>query len=445
MGHPGRDKTIALLRARSYWLSMAKQVEDMVRKCSCCVCRKAKTTVAPLTPIVTSQPLELVCLDFLLVEPSSGYEHILVITDHFTKLARAIPTKNETALTTARALYNNFVTIYGIPQRIHSDQGRNFESNVIKSLCAITGMSKSKTTPYHPMGNGVTERMNQSLLKMLGTLSEDKKSKWKEHLPSIIHAYNCTPHEATGFSPYELMFGRKPVLPIDVEMMPETAVVPVTKFAEELQHHIKYAHEVANRNLGLKAAKAKERYDEKAVAANLQPGDTVLIRKTAIKGREKLSDKWIDDVHIVVSQPNPEIAVYTVKPISRPGRVQTLHRNLLLPVFHEVNHEVEPSAGRNKPNRKHVRNRKSAARSRSSDSSELSESSDSEFEIFVAPPRKCSSNNSNNSLQSQPASPSSSQSPPSLQSSPHPSPPPQPRRSGRIRREPDRYGEPVAH
>ncbi len=122
-------------------------------------------------PVVTSQPLELVCIDYLLVEPSQGYEHLLVITDHFTKFARVIPTKNETAKTTAKALLENLINLYGYPSRIHSDQGRNFESELIKQLCELTGMSKSRTTPYHPAGNGACEKFNSTLLGLLGTLA----------------------------------------------------------------------------------------------------------------------------------------------------------------------------------------------------------------------------------------------------------------------------------
>ena len=128
----------------------------------------------------------------------------------------AVPTKNQTARTTAEAFFNNFVVNFGLPKKIHSDQGANFEGKLIKELCNITGMTKSRTTPYHPAGNRMTEKFNRTLLDMLGTIEPAKKSDWKSYVSPIVHAYNCTRHSSTGFSLYFLMFGREPRLPIDL-------------------------------------------------------------------------------------------------------------------------------------------------------------------------------------------------------------------------------------
>ena len=144
-----------------------------------------------------------------------GFENILVITDHFSRYAQAIPTRNQTVTATVKALYDNFFLHCEFPVKLHSDKGSNFESKVIKKLCGIAGVLKTRTTLYHPMGNGMVERYKEILLNMMGTLKERQKSNWKTFVPSLTHAYNATMHESTRFSPFYLMFGRHPRLVID--------------------------------------------------------------------------------------------------------------------------------------------------------------------------------------------------------------------------------------
>ena len=157
--------------------------------------------------------MELVCIDFLGLERSKGgYENILVITDHFTRYAQAFPTRHQLATTTAKILFDHFIVHYGFPARLHSDQGRNFESKVVKELCKLAGVQKSRTTPYHAMGNGMTERFNRTLLNMLGTLKDHQKQDWKSYVAPLVHSYNATRHDSTGYSPFFLMFGRHPRL-----------------------------------------------------------------------------------------------------------------------------------------------------------------------------------------------------------------------------------------
>ena len=143
MGHLGQDRTIALCQERFYWPGMSTDVVKWISKCTRFTCAKAPSLphCAPLENIITSQPMEMVALDYLTLEDGrGGVANVLVITDHFSKYAVAIPTTNQTARTTACVLFDAFIVHYGFPTRIHSDQGRNFESRIIKELCAMAGM-----------------------------------------------------------------------------------------------------------------------------------------------------------------------------------------------------------------------------------------------------------------------------------------------------------------
>ena len=147
VGHQGRMRTLSLLRERFFWPGMQTEAIQHILKCTRCLRRKTPSHVAPLQPIHVTQPLELVHMDYLSLEPSKGnIENVLVITDHFTRYALAYPSKTQTAQATARILWDNFICHYGFPEKFISDQGRNFESDLIKELCKIAGVKKLHTT-----------------------------------------------------------------------------------------------------------------------------------------------------------------------------------------------------------------------------------------------------------------------------------------------------------
>lgn len=336
VGHPGFDRTMDLARARFYWPRLQSTIEEKCKTCERCVRRKARAvTAAPLVNIKTSMPMELMCMDFLSIEPDlRDTRNVLVITDHFTRYAIAIPTKDQTAPTVAKALWTNVFQHYGFPARLHSDQGRDFESAVIKELCNFLGIKKSRTTPYHPQGNGQVERFNQTLLKMLGTLEDEKKAHWREYVAPLVHAYNCTRNDSTGMSPYSLMFGREARLPIDLQLGVEPDSESASshrRYAQKLRDRLRHAHKLASDMAEKRSTANKKRYDSKVRECSILPGDRVLVKNTRVRGKHKLADRWEKTVYIVVSQIDDTIPVYRVQPESDDGPIRTLHRNMLLP------------------------------------------------------------------------------------------------------------------
>ena len=336
VGHQGILRTLSLLRERFYWPGMQEEATQYVMHCSRCLRRKTPPQVAPLQPILVTQPLELVHMDYLSLEPSKGnIENVLVITDHFTRYALAYPSKTQTAQATARILWDNFICHYGFPERFISDQGRNFESDLIKELCKIAGVKKVHTTPYHPQGNGQCERFNSTLCNILGTLSEEEKSDWKSHLGCMTHAYNCTKHASTTYSPYYLMFGRHPRLPIDIEFglnKPNCSDnSSKSRYIQKLRRRLNYAFQKASKYSDQQAKKYKQGYDKSVKGPQLHENDLVLVKIVAHKGRHKLQDRWEPEEYVVIEQPIAGTPVYKVKPVNGTN-VRTLHRNLLLPL-----------------------------------------------------------------------------------------------------------------
>ena len=159
---------------------------------------------------------------------------------------------------------------------------------------------------------------------MLGTLTPEQKKDWESHVPALVHAYNCTRNAATGFSPYYLLFGRGPRLPVDVEF-------GLQRGGQKGSPGESIAHKKARHMAQRQQAKHRELYDMKCRGATLDVEDLVLVKQTAWKGRHKTQDRWESGEYQVVGQPSPGVPCLYSKRIAG-GKTKVLHRNLLLPL-----------------------------------------------------------------------------------------------------------------
>ena len=200
---------------------MARDLRNCIKKCGRCRKFEAAPPIASLKPLTCSGPGELLHVDFTSIEETVPLQqelvirNVMVMQDHFSKYVVAYVVKDQTAHTTAKTLRNGYFGLLGAPAYLIIDQGKAFTGHLITNLCELYGVQKLRTSPYHAQTNGQVERMNQTIIRMIGKLEQDKKAHWSEHLPEMLSAYNGTHSAVTGYSPYFLLFGRKARMPVD--------------------------------------------------------------------------------------------------------------------------------------------------------------------------------------------------------------------------------------
>ena len=251
---------------------------------------------------------ELLHVDFTSIEETVPLKeepvirNVLVLQDHFSKYVVTYVVKDQTTRMAAVTLRNGYFGLFGAPTYLVSDQGKAFTGHLITHLCELYGVHKLRTSPYHTQTNGQVERMNQTIIQMIGKLAEDKKARWSEHLPELLSAYNGTCSAVTGYSPYYLLFGRKNRMPVDC-LFPTLCESPHRTKMEvsvaTMQKRLKEAFKVARCLTYEEATKQRRYYDRRAGAITLQPGDIVMVRTDGFVGKRKAKDRWEDGVSLL--------------------------------------------------------------------------------------------------------------------------------------------------
>ena len=177
-GHQAVECMLQLVHERFYWSTLLHDVTSWVKICKWCQTAKGPYVDPDPAPgsIVANNPMDLLCIDFIKVDPSKdGKENVLVMTDAFSKFSMAVVMPNQQAKTVAKALVDKWFYVYGIPTRIHSDQGKSFDNKIIEQLYKIYGVKQSTTTQYNPCGNSPCKRLNCMLQNLLKSLPKDQK------------------------------------------------------------------------------------------------------------------------------------------------------------------------------------------------------------------------------------------------------------------------------
>ena len=252
----------------------------------------------PLGNIPTGHRWDQIAMDILDVCASTldGYRYILIIADYFSKWKEAFPIKNKCADTVADVLVDKIILRFGMPLVIHSDQGREFENGLMKSLCTLLGCVKMRTAPYHPESDGMVERFNRTCLMMLSMFVNYRRDNWNELLPFVMHAYRTSVHESTGYSPFRLMMSEECSLPQDVSTdelrTNREHDVASHPFATWVRDALEVAYDHVRHSLHRMAARWKRLYDVKAVNRKFPVGSWVL-RYYPPAAQKKLGSPWV--------------------------------------------------------------------------------------------------------------------------------------------------------
>ena len=199
-------------------------------------------------------------------------------------------------------------------------------------MCIYLNIKKLHTLPYHPQMNGAVERVHQMLEWMITKLDNKWHRKWPEHLGSITHAYNSTRLQITGYSPYFLMMGHRPWLPVDL-LFPTTWTLPGTKgvneYVKALYRQLREAIKLARVSADQEAAQHKCLYDRRAGVMELHRGDKVLVWLDTYRGAHwKLKNRWGSMLHTVVRRIADDIPTYVIE--NEKGKQKVLHQARLL-------------------------------------------------------------------------------------------------------------------
>ena len=247
---------------------MASKVQLWITECE--ISSRCRTPVLPKKAPMKSievevgQPMELWAMDILGPLPTTtrGNQYILGMLDHFTKWVEAVPMTNQRAETVAKAFVDEVVTRHGVPGKLLTVQGRNFEADLIRQVFNLHDVKKLRTSPYHPQTDRQVERLNRTLKQILTAYVNKDHSDWDVHLPLALFAYRNNVHSSSGISPFKAVYGREDNTPLVLMSTPAEAREKfILNYCDELEKTLKDVQRVVRKNIGEAQRKQKKAYD----------------------------------------------------------------------------------------------------------------------------------------------------------------------------------------
>jgi hypothetical protein len=301
-GHLGNTRTLHRVLRYFFWPSVRHDCKHFVKHCHSCQIHKGKIPsnfVKSLQPSLPTGPNIRLGIDLIgpLPKTKLNNTYCLTMMDHFTKWNVVVPLKNKEEGEVANAIYNQWYCKYGIPFELQSDQGNEFTNDLLKRINSRLSVGHRVTTPYYPLANGLVERYNQTFKNMMSIYAESHPVTWDEFVNGVSWAYNSSLNPQTGFSPYYLMFGREPRLPVDVfEGSLNDIQHDLVQYQTNLTAHLRNAHEIVKSNLKKNAISMKLYWDDKIRSYHqFKKDDKVLMYFANLntkEGEEKHAHVW---------------------------------------------------------------------------------------------------------------------------------------------------------
>ena len=312
---------------------MRKHYHLFVRSCKQCS-REKKSSVkarAQLGSYQAGAPVERFHIDILGLFPKSrrGNRYILMLICQFTKWIEGYPLADQTAEQVVQTVVDNFISRFGIPQMIHSDQGANFTSALFQHVCDLLEITKTRTSPYRPCSNSQVERYNRTLLQFMHCHLKDN-SRWDEHLPALTSAIRSVPNMQTGFTPNLMMLGCVVSHPARLLVEDTSASsAGLSEYFIELRDRMRTIHLQVRDRLEVTQRLQKSCYDMQLRQTCYAVGDVVLRRNdTSKKGHSnKLKPSWVGPLLV------DEVVTPVVCRVQGQKKTKVLHHDLLKRCF----------------------------------------------------------------------------------------------------------------
>ena len=346
-GHFGVRRTLSRVLLHFYWPTVRQDVNKYCQSCDACqrTIPRGRIPCAPLEkmPVIT-QPFQRIAIDLVgPISPAStaGHTHILTIVDVATRYPEAIPLKKIDSVTVAEALFSVFARM-GCPEEILSDCGTQFISGLMKELHRLLSIKTVTTTPYHPQSNGMVERFNGTLKAMLKKVVQDEPKTWDRMVPAVLFAYRELPNASTGYSPFELLFGRQARGPTFLlaqswsgqQLVQEDRLA--FQYVFDLKNKMLATCDIVRQNVEEATKTNKRHADKKAKRRTFDVGQKVLVLLT--DDQNKLLAKWKGPYRVLekVSAVDYKIDMASV--------VKVFHVNMLKLYVDRCEQDIQPIA-----------------------------------------------------------------------------------------------------